>query len=380
MNNTQLYIPDRLKVGFVEREDTYTKRLGYVIYYDGKGVLRKETSWEGWRDKEIPAVECQNEPTEGFVLNRDVGGARRSYGWDVRIEKVRVYDPRGFEFEIDIPNLLFILKEADCSRGKGLEGKFVYAWRGNSLILLPVGCEDYRASQSYTTLQSKAVTSKELIPGACYLTKKQQTLIYLGRFDYHWMDMSRYTNEEHKAQAERRYVFWDADGKGCFKHFKDLKSIAALQFDVVHEDFASLVDKWHHSIHGTRIVRFHLRSTEDNRWHEPWYFTEEAPARGDGPAIAWFYRCATLRTGTGESIESIQRDLRFGIVNGVAVCSPLEESTPAPGMGYAYNNWRYGRYPHNPSFKYRPPTLDRLFAELESGAVFQVDNWSFSKD
>ncbi len=32
--NTQLFIPKKIKVGYVERNDTYTKKLGYVIYYE----------------------------------------------------------------------------------------------------------------------------------------------------------------------------------------------------------------------------------------------------------------------------------------------------------------------------------------------------------
>ena len=49
----QLYIPKKINVGYQKREDTYTKKLGYVIYYDDKGVLRKEQSWKNWRDKSI---------------------------------------------------------------------------------------------------------------------------------------------------------------------------------------------------------------------------------------------------------------------------------------------------------------------------------------
>lgn len=46
--DNQLYIPKRLKVGFHKREDTYSKKLAYVIYYDDKGKLRKEKSWTSW--------------------------------------------------------------------------------------------------------------------------------------------------------------------------------------------------------------------------------------------------------------------------------------------------------------------------------------------
>jgi hypothetical protein len=41
-------------------------------------------------------------------------------------QHIVVYDPRGFEFEISIPNLLYILQECTSTKGKGLDGEFVY--------------------------------------------------------------------------------------------------------------------------------------------------------------------------------------------------------------------------------------------------------------
>lgn len=41
-----LYLPSKIKVGYQKRNNCYTKKLAYVIYYDGKGKLRKEASWE----------------------------------------------------------------------------------------------------------------------------------------------------------------------------------------------------------------------------------------------------------------------------------------------------------------------------------------------
>ena len=48
----KLFIPDRINVGLQGRRGTYTGKLAYIIYWDKKGVLRKETSWESWRWKE----------------------------------------------------------------------------------------------------------------------------------------------------------------------------------------------------------------------------------------------------------------------------------------------------------------------------------------
>ncbi len=215
----QLLIPERINVGFNKRSDTYTTKLGYVIYYDQKGVLRKEKSWQGWRDQSIAPQEFKNEPTEGFVLNRSVGGYKSD--WHYRSAKIRIYDPRDWEFEISLENLLFVLAVGDCSRGKGLEGKFVYAWQGQDLILLPVASEAYTKSQNFTALQTQSVKGKDLVPGVTYITKKQQVLLYLGRFDWHFMvrpdyrsgyndKLQRYNyNKKDMEGVIQRYVFWD---------------------------------------------------------------------------------------------------------------------------------------------------------------------------
>ena len=104
---TNIFIPKRINVGYQERSDTYTGKLGYIIYYDEKGKLRKETSWQNWRDDSIPSNEFENEPIKGFILNKKAGGYK--YSWNTRQTYCRVFDPRGFEFEITIENLLYIL-------------------------------------------------------------------------------------------------------------------------------------------------------------------------------------------------------------------------------------------------------------------------------
>lgn len=77
---SNIYIPKRLNVGYQNREDTYTGKIAYVIYYDEKGKLRKEVSWNGWRDENIPNTEFDNVPTEGFVLNKRSNGLMNIFG------------------------------------------------------------------------------------------------------------------------------------------------------------------------------------------------------------------------------------------------------------------------------------------------------------
>jgi hypothetical protein len=198
-----LYIPNKLKVGFQARNDTFTKKLAYVIYYDEKGVLRKEASWNTWCDKKIPSVEYENAPTTGFMINKNV----ERYNWSHFSNNrsyIRIHDPRGFEFEVTPENLIGILMSGDCTR-RLLEGEFVYGWHGTNLVLLPVNTEEYKKSVAFTALQGKKVSTKELTPGFTYRTKKQlEELVYLGKFD--WCS-NEYSGYKRKIVVKKQHVF-----------------------------------------------------------------------------------------------------------------------------------------------------------------------------
>lgn len=177
-----LFLPKKIKVGYQKRNSTYTGKLAYVIYYDQKGKLKKETSWENWRDKNIEPQEFDNIPTEGFVLNKKVGDY--SCDWNHRKAYTRVYDPRGFEFEITIENLLYILENTSSIKGKGLEGEFVYTWSGQDIVLMPTCSPDFEVISEYNdVLQSnKKFNTKNMIIGATYRDKDNQNIVYIGRY------------------------------------------------------------------------------------------------------------------------------------------------------------------------------------------------------
>lgn len=263
-----IFIPERIKVGFNPRNDTYTGKLAYVIYFDSKGVLRKEKSWNSWinsgnnstfypkdengdylKDEngchiaEIDPIkeaakndrpEFDNEPTEGFVLNKKVGGDR--YGWNPRQTYCRVYDPRGFEFEITIPNLLYILENTNSIVGKGLEGKFVYGWQGKDLVLIPEKSLEYEKMVSFTSLQAKNISTKELKEGILYRTKQSDTLIYVGKF-----------HEYDKDQCSKNKKFWFySPSSKLFIIRSDIKFLAESVNDNIVSDFAFILDELEH--------------------------------------------------------------------------------------------------------------------------------------
>lgn len=209
--NSSIFVPKTINVGYQNRSGTYTGKLAYVIYYDEKGKLRKEASWNSWRDKDIPNNEYDNIPTEGFVLNKKAGDY--STGWDHRHAYCRVYDPRGFEFEITIENLLYILENANCIKGKGLEGEFIYGWDGKDLVLIPVESPDYKQIREFNKIihNNETIKTKDLIIGATYLTKDNENWIYMGKFEA--FDYWEGTNKG------KHFWFWH---NGSFGHYKSL--------------------------------------------------------------------------------------------------------------------------------------------------------------
>lgn len=259
---SQLFIPKKCKVGFNVRSDTYTGKLGYVIYNDGT-VWRKEKSWETWRHKEegtyheyvkdekgafimnptggykttletygptVKPIEFDNVPHAGFTLNK---GVERNGYWGNGHSMCRIYDDRGFEFEISISNLMFILMSTDCLR-RGLEGEFVYGWNKNELILIPTNCPEYLNSIAFTSLQAAEISIKDLIPGCTYHTKRQKDLVYLGRFSYYG------------GIPTREHVFADNRFGGSFEMLKDAKTLAGKVTDVV-DNYAELVEEFQKS-------------------------------------------------------------------------------------------------------------------------------------
>lgn len=284
MSKTNLFIPRKIKVGFQNRQDTYTGRLAYVIYYDNKDKLRKEASWQSWRSEDIEPEDYDNTPIEGFVLNKKVGGYSNGWG-DFRQAYVRVYDPRGFEFEITVPNLLFILEHSSSIKGKGLEGEFVYAWDGTELILLPASSPDYAELTKLNDqrFKNETVKAKDLQIGATYLHNNNHEWVYMGRFDYYesgyicsdgqWFDTYRKASnhcDKHGLYTEQRnrwggypYKTWDLQGEDgsagkrhCFysrssETFSWPKSLSGLLIDTISvapsADYAELFEKLEHT-------------------------------------------------------------------------------------------------------------------------------------
>ena len=189
-----IFIPSLCKVGYNRRQDTYTGKLGYICYFDK--VWKLQSSWEKWRDKEsedLAPFEFNNEPISGFVLNKKVGG----YGyWNARHTYCRIFDPRGFEIEISIDNLLYILENRNCIIGKGLEGEYVYGFLRGKVILIPYGTKECDNFIEYSKIKNKTTTKYK--GGDICITSGNDRILYIDKhnnytfyYDYNKEKMCR---------------------------------------------------------------------------------------------------------------------------------------------------------------------------------------------
>ena len=254
-----VFVAPKIKVGFQKRDDTFTGQLAYIIYYDDKGKLRKETSWDGWRDKKIAPQEFDNTPMDGFTLNRDVQRSREWFGSGRNM--IRIHDPRGFEFEVTCENLIEILMHTDCLR-RGLIGEFVYAWVGSELVLLPTNSEEYQAAVNYTKGLSKKVGARELVPGVSYKTKREGDIIFMGKLKWHGYTSGKGYRDCTGLRQEKDALVFTNDGGKTFVKKPSASFLSEANSATPVSNFAELMDAFNKKLYANRIVKYDFRPVE----------------------------------------------------------------------------------------------------------------------
>lgn len=269
----KMYIPEKLMVGFQKRSDTMTGKLSYITYMKDKKIY-KERSWKNWSSNDIPKENHDNKPLSGFLVSKDVTHYSYSYySRGSQRTKMRIFDPRGFDFEISINNLTFIIETCNINNGE-IEGEFIYAWDGTELILIPTKTTEYKESIEFSENELKKIAVKDLVVGATYQTKKvEHEVVYLGRFDYFKNGRySRSNTSKDICHAERQYGddiyipfdFYEGKGK---KHVFFNRSKRNYEVQITNQlsicldsdiadDYDELLEKYMHSPLGSKIVGF----------------------------------------------------------------------------------------------------------------------------
>lgn len=283
----QLYIPNTITVGFQERNDTFTGKLAYVIYTDHAGKLRKEGSWNNWRNKKFEPVTVDNTPQSGFTFNKGV--KRDNYWRGSGRSMFRIWDPRDFEFEITVDNTIGVLMHSDVSKRDIVE-QCVYAWWGTELVLLPVNSVEYQESVKHTEKQAQKITGKELKVGATYTIKEdRKQVVYLGRFERFGLDStytqfggedSRYNHYHERNNAfvqtpkkSKAYVFIDPTTK--MVHTKDpVKYLAYCDDETMHPEYAALMEKYYMSAESQVAVGVIVQVDDTSNYHQSMFWKE----------------------------------------------------------------------------------------------------------
>lgn len=226
-------LPNKLIVGIVDRHDTYTGKLGFVSYPKStkdpntphhSGVL----GWVRRNNSKHPLMLLDNEPTTGFVINKKVGGKKPYYSeYKGRTVKARVYDPRGFEFEIDMENMCHILENNGSYPGKALEGEFVYAWMGSgSVFLLSCNSSEYKnLTKVVDKIETPLLKMAELEPFKTYKRIGGGDAIYLGDMD----EVDVYQNILWGFKS-KKHPFFDLTNKQV-QYPKDIIGVSENQVD-----------------------------------------------------------------------------------------------------------------------------------------------------
>ena len=238
---TKMYIPTKLKVGFQHRKDTFTGKLAYIIYYDEKGALRKEKSWEGWIDESITTLTIDNVPQSNFILNK---GVQRYGHFGSGRSVIRIYDPRDFEFEITVDNLLGLLLHSDVSK-RDIQEQCIYAFDRGNLILLPVNSKEYLDAVAYTTKQTvTSLSTKDLMIGYRYsLKKSDEVLTYIGYHPFYSVD---YDNRQ--TYKGKKHVFKNSTGYNYYAPSRLIKS------ECYDDAFPELFENYFKSLNGNKIA------------------------------------------------------------------------------------------------------------------------------
>lgn len=328
---TNLYIPQKIKIGFVKRNDTFTEKLAYLTYYDEKNVLRKQVSWDNWRDHKIEPVEIDNNPMSGFVFNKGI--QRFGYHSNSGRAVARVHDPRNFEFEISIENMFGIMMNNDILK-RDIQGDFVYAWSGKDLILLPTNSVEYKESQAFTEKQYKSITSKELVKGRTYIKRKTATdYLYMGYF--HWYELAGRTHLESKG---KKHIFY---ANGHFEHFNP-NTLAEAVSDDISEKYPELIENFQKSKNAQPFTEFTNKPVKINNFNKGYNSRNNIYYKDFGQDIAYSVH---LHHASGlNRINVYDKIMTFKCTknNGLNYCSD--------GLAYITANHIITKYPELKSF------------------------------
>lgn len=182
--NYSMKLPEKFYCGFQQRNGQDDLPLGFMTPWgtDKAFEKRKDTvdRWAGnsyGRTASLSAVTFDNTPVMGFKLGRAI----RRCGWNGGNTVIRVEDPRGFEVEIQVGNLLRIMENNTVENGE-IMAECVWGRDGNANILLATNSEPYLQAVENTERMKRKTSVKDVKPGMKVRLQNGTEAIWLGMF------------------------------------------------------------------------------------------------------------------------------------------------------------------------------------------------------
>lgn len=167
-SNRTIKIPTKVYVGFQNRPSSDDVPLGFMTPWGEDEAARKRIATvDNWargygNTEKVEPVTLNNIPMTGFRISRAV---RRSGGWgSSNATFVRVEDPRGFELEISVQNLLMLM-DNNITQDAEIIQECIWGRDGGNNILLAVNSQPYLDATENTRRSASRVSAKEVKPG-----------------------------------------------------------------------------------------------------------------------------------------------------------------------------------------------------------------------
>lgn len=122
-----------LKVGFQNRKDTFTGKLGFIISDDENKPI-DTTAFKRWCDANLGFMNIENKYETGFLINKNIN--RQSTFSNSK--NIRVFHPKGFEFEVAVENLIYLIANANIV-SQEIMAPCLVCWSRGKIFLVPKG-------------------------------------------------------------------------------------------------------------------------------------------------------------------------------------------------------------------------------------------------
>jgi hypothetical protein len=182
MSSLTIKLFDKAYVGFVNRHTESGAPLGFLTPYGTDSAAQKRMatidSWVTRNKSSLKAVVIDNTPVSGF---RIADAARRG-GWrSTKQTMIRIEDPRGFELEISVENMVRIMSENTVINGE-IMVPCMWGRDGTENVLLPTTSEPYQDAIKNTEREKQSVNLRSVKPGYRVELKDGRIGTYYGSF------------------------------------------------------------------------------------------------------------------------------------------------------------------------------------------------------